>query len=108
MDTTLYVTLYPHPRTSVNGILLGMKQDRLDLRLSHEIGHLDTVYATVWLEPVPINCHMQIIESSEDPVTGELRALARPVDLNLAEQMALRSITARAAYTTTFVNASSA
>jgi hypothetical protein len=108
MDTTLYVTLYPHPRTLVNGILLGIKHDRLDLRLSHELGHLDTVYATVWLEPVPINCHLRIIESSEDPVTGELRALAKPIDLNLAEQMALRGATARETYTTRFVNVSRA
>jgi hypothetical protein len=108
MDTTLYVTLYPHPRTLVNGILLGMKDNRLDLRLSHELGYLDTVYATVWLEPLPIHCHMRVIESTEDPVTGELRVIAVPVDLNLAEQMSLRVATAREAYTTRFVSASSA
>ncbi len=83
MDTTLYVTLYPTPRHVVNGIVLGIKRDRLDLRLSSELEPLDTVYATVWLDPAPINCHLRIVESSEDPVTGEMRALAQPIGLDL-------------------------
>lgn len=108
MDSTLYVTLYPDPQHLINGILLGAKRDQLDLRLSSELEHLETVYATLWLEPAPINCHLRIVESNEDPVTGELRTIATPIDLNLAEQMALRVAIARGAYTTTFASAANA
>jgi hypothetical protein len=40
----------------------------------------------LWLEPAPINCHLRILESSDDPVTGELRAIAKPVDLSAQER----------------------
>jgi hypothetical protein len=70
---TLYVTLYPGPRTLVNGLLLEIEDDRLHLRLSAEIEQLETLYATLWLEPAPINCHLRILERSDDPVTGELQ-----------------------------------
>jgi hypothetical protein len=83
---TLYVTLYPSPRTLVNGLLLEIEDDRLHLRLSAEIEQLETLYATLWLEPAPINCHLRILESSDDPVTGELRAIAKPVDLSAQER----------------------
>jgi hypothetical protein len=79
---TLYVTLYPGPRTLVNGLLLEIEKDLLHLRLSGELEQLDTLYATLWLEPEPLNCHLRILESADDPVTGELRAVAKPVDLS--------------------------
>jgi hypothetical protein len=79
---TLYVTLYPGPRTLVNGLLLEIEKDLLHLRLSGELEQLDTLYATLWLEPEPLNCHLCILESTDDPVTGELRAVAKPVDLS--------------------------
>jgi hypothetical protein len=79
---TLYVTLYPGPRTLVNGLLLEIEKDLLHLRLSGELEQLDTLYATLWLEPEPLNCHLRILESTDDPVTGELRAVAKPVDLS--------------------------
>src|ERR1700678_1301942 len=65
---TLYVTLYPGPRTLVNGLLLEIEKDLLHLRLSGELEQLDTLYATLWLEPEPLNCHLRILESTDDPV----------------------------------------
>ncbi len=88
---TLYVTLYPGPKSIVNGQLLHVYNDRWDVRLSAHLHRLDTVYATFWLNPTPVNCHVRIIDTNEDPVTGELRASFFALDLDPEERKRIAS-----------------
>lgn len=85
MDT-LYVTLYPGPASIVNAQLLHVHDNRWDVRLSTSLTNVETAYATFWLNPAPVNCHVRIIESTEDPVTGELRASFVAIDLDADER----------------------
>jgi len=85
MDT-LYVTLYPGPSSIVNAQLLHVHNNRWDVRLSTSLQNAETLYATFWLNPAPVNCHVRIIESKEDPVTGELRASFVAIDLDNDER----------------------
>jgi len=90
MDT-LYVTLYPGPTTLVNAQLLHVHDNRWDVRLSASLNNVETLYATFWLSPAPVNCHVRVIESKEDPVTGELRASFLAIDLDVDERKRITS-----------------
>lgn len=83
---TLYVTLYPGPKSLVNAQLLNVHNDRWDVRLSADLHRVETLYATFWLDPVPVNCHVRIIDECEDPITGELRASFFAIDLSPQER----------------------
>jgi hypothetical protein len=90
MDS-LYVTLYPSSKSIVNCQLLEVHNNRWDVRLSASLQNVETLYATFWLNPAPVNCHVRVVGSAEDPVTGELRASFVAIDLDNDER---RRITA--------------
>jgi hypothetical protein len=77
----LYVTLYPGPDTLVNGQLLHVQADRWEVRASEALASFEAIPATFWLNPAPVNCHVRIVDSSEDPVTGEFRARFFALDM---------------------------
>jgi hypothetical protein len=77
----LYVTLYTGPKSLINCQVLSVEDSRWDVRLSAALGTtIQTLYATFWLDPTPVNCHVRVLDSSEDPITGELRARITPLD----------------------------
>ncbi len=71
---TVFVSLYPGPTAIVNGQLLHVFANRWDVRLSADLGGYETMPATFWLDPEPINCCIRITDAREDLLTGELRA----------------------------------
>ena len=83
----LFVTLYPGPKEMVNAQLLNVHNDRWDVRLSGDIHRVETLYATFWLDPAPVNCHVRVIDTFEDPITGELRASFFAIDLSPEERL---------------------
>ena len=87
----LFVTLYPSPKSLVNCQILNINDNRIDARLSAELPHVETMFATFWLAQTTINCHVRLIATTEDPVTGELRGSFHPLDLNDDESRKIRS-----------------
>jgi hypothetical protein len=79
---SLFVTLYPGPTTIVNAQLLHVHVNRWDVRLSSGLGGAETMHATFWLDPAPVNCRVRIIDATEDLLTGELRASFNALDLD--------------------------
>jgi hypothetical protein len=82
----LYVTLYTGPKSLVNCQVLSVKDATWNVRLSAALDRVETLYATFWLDPTPVNCHVRVIDAAEDPITGELQAQITPIDLNVDER----------------------
>ena len=47
---SLYVTLYTGPRSLVNAQILGIHNNRWDVRLSASLQRIETLFATFWLD----------------------------------------------------------
>ncbi len=86
---SVYVTLYPSDDSLVNGQVLHVHLDCWDVRLSAPLQHAGTIPATFWLNPAPVNCNVCIVGTSEDPVTGELRARFFPLDMTEREERSI-------------------
>ena len=81
------MTIYTGPKEMVNAQLVHVHHNRWDVRLSGELpSNVETLYATFWLSPAPVNCHVRLIDAHEDPATGEICASFNAVDLSLEER----------------------
>ncbi len=84
--STLDITLHASRRLTINGQLLDVRDDVWEIRPAANPAHVELVAATVWTDGEPVLLQLRIEQSIRNESTGELRLIARPIDLSVEDR----------------------
>jgi hypothetical protein len=87
---TLDITLHASRRLTINGQLLDVRDDVWEVRPAANLTHVEVVAATVWTDDEPVQTELRIEQRLRNESTGEIRLIARPVNLSSEDRRRLK------------------